>query len=251
MIITKNNLFKNPKNLLNLIYKTYKTKGILKTIKIILNNLFMRLKSHLWYNINYRFKKTNFIFNKKTLFYFYHSYNTTWRNERCIEIPIIKCYLEKYKNKKILEVGRVLSHYFNKNHDIIDKYEKAENVINKDIIEFSSKIKYDLIVSISTLEHIGWDEKPQQPEKIFKAIKKLKQNLNKDGKIIFTLPLGENPYLENLIKNKKIKIDELYLFKKISKKPEWKQINKNEIDDIIYNSPFPKVNGIIIGIIKK
>ena len=43
-------------------------------------------------------------------------------------------------------------------HDVLDKYEKGNNVINDDVVSFSTEVKYDLIVSVSTLEHVGWDE---------------------------------------------------------------------------------------------
>jgi hypothetical protein len=66
--------------------------------------------------------------------------------------------VKRYKERNILEIGNVLSHYFPVNHDIVDKYEKADGVINQDVVHFYSPKKYDLIVSVSTLEHVGWDE---------------------------------------------------------------------------------------------
>jgi len=51
----------------------------------------------------------------------------------------------------------VLSHYFAVKHDIVDKYEIAPSVVNEDLVNFKPGKKYDLIVSISTLEHVGWD----------------------------------------------------------------------------------------------
>src|SRR6202034_3735504 len=108
-----------------------------------------------------------------TYYYFYHRYNYTWKNERTIEIPIIWDIIRKNPNKEILEVGNVLSHYYQVHHTILDKYEKGDNVINEDVIDFNPKKKYDLIVSISTLEHVGWDEEPRQPLKILTAVTNL------------------------------------------------------------------------------
>jgi cyclopropane fatty-acyl-phospholipid synthase-like methyltransferase len=51
-------------------------------------------------------------------------------------------------------------------------------VINEDVVNFKSKKKYDLIVSISTLEHVGWDEKPM---KIPRAIENLKTLITPQG----------------------------------------------------------------------
>ncbi len=44
----------------------------------------------------------------------------------------------------------------------------------KDIVEFVPQDKYDLIISISTLEHVGWDEQPQKPGKLLQAIDHLR-----------------------------------------------------------------------------
>jgi hypothetical protein len=74
-----------------------------------------------------------------------------------IEVPIIYEMVKEAEayGQKVLEVGNVLSHYFHVNHDIVYKYEKAKGVINEDVINFRLPKKYDLIISISTLEHMG------------------------------------------------------------------------------------------------
>src|SRR6266516_2600109 len=79
----------------------------------------------------------------------------TWHGERAVEIPLVMDMVRKYQGKNILEVGNVLSHHVRFEHDTLDKYEIAEGVTNADIVDFTSEKKYDLIVSISTLEHVG------------------------------------------------------------------------------------------------
>lgn len=94
-------------------------------------------------------------------------------------------------------------------YDIVDKYEKNKVVINCDISEITSSKKYDLIVSVSTLEHVGWDEhvfdnnvqgdiSSLDDTKIPKAIRKLEFLLNNQGKIIVTLLIGYNEILDNI-----------------------------------------------------
>ena len=97
-------------------------------------------------------KKDSFIFRGKIYDYFKHSYNNTYLNERIVEIPICFEFMKEFHDKKILEVGNVLFHYFKQfNHEIIDKYEKSinKNVKNIDINKFKTNIKYDLIRSYS------------------------------------------------------------------------------------------------------
>ena len=158
--------------------------------------------------------------------------------------------LEKtYKGKNILEVGNVLSHYFLVRHDIIDKYEKAKNVINKDITEYNPEKKYDLIISVSTLEHIGWEEKPKKPEKYEIAINHLKKMLVKGGKLIVTLPVGYNSFIDNKLKIRKLGFDKTYFMERYSKYNEWRQSGWKRAKEMKFNSPFRYANTIVIGII--
>ena len=124
-------------------------------------NLFSNYLSYIYYRL---FDKSKiFKFQGQFYTYFDHPYNTTLDNERSIEIPIISKFLSENKDDNILEIGNVLSHYFNFEHDVVDKYEKSEGVTNEDVVDFKSSKNYSLIISISTLEHVGWDEDPKDP----------------------------------------------------------------------------------------
>jgi hypothetical protein len=158
-----------------------------------------------------------FIFQGQTYSYLFHSYNTTWSNPRCVEIPIISKIIDDYEGQRILEVGNVLQHYVSCSHDVLDLNEVYPNVINQDIAEFKPNKKYDLVVSISTFEHIGcWEDEPKQPEKILKAIENVKRNvLAPMGKFVLTLPLGENEDMERYIFEYKIKFHNVYCIKRV------------------------------------
>jgi cyclopropane fatty-acyl-phospholipid synthase-like methyltransferase len=85
-------------------------------------------------------------------------------------------------------VDDVLSHYYHITHDVVDKYEKGKNIINQDIVDFTPNERYDLIVSISTMEHVGWDETPCEPRKILRTLVNLKTlRLTVDGRVIIAL----------------------------------------------------------------
>lgn len=192
-----------------------------------------------------------FTFNKNSYDYFHHEYNQTWSNERAVEIPIILRRLENNSGKNILEIGNVLSHYINIKHQIVDKYEKGRNVVNKDVTNFHSNEKYDLIISISTLEHIGWDEEPKEPGKILQAISNLKRYLTRRGIMIVTLPLGYNSFMDDLIASNKIKFQKMSCLKRITDNNQWVQANWKEICGSEYGKPFPFANGLIVGIFKR
>lgn len=155
-----------------------------------------------------------FKFKEKKYRYFYHPYNHTWGNERAIEIPILLGEIKKYANNEILEVGNVLNHYYPEiEHEIIDKYEKSPKVINGDVVDFELNKKYQLIFSISTIEHVGLDEKVKDSEKIPKSIANLKKHLKKGGEIIITAPIGYNSVLDKIIEERKF-FNEVYFLKK-------------------------------------
>ena len=194
-----------------------------------------------------------FRFNGRRYRYFYHRYNSTWRNERAVELPIVLSVLKEHAGGKILEVGNVLSHYIKdtSGRTIVDRYEKAPGIVNQDIVDFRPDFKYDLVVSISTLEHVGWDETPRDSGKIIKAMDNMKQRLAPGGEIIVTLPAGYNPEMDKLIFEDKIEFADKYYLKRISRDNRWKQVQKEELKAVEYNRPFPNANGIVIGMIKK
>lgn len=209
------------------------------------------------------FRNKYFIFQNKKIKYFYHPYNTTWENERSIEIPIIMSVIKKNKGKHLLEFGNVLSHYFSVKHDIIDKGEEDfgiidfkhsnHHVIDKDIIQYNTKNKYDLIVSISTLEHVGqeeWDSNESSSNKIIEAIENLKKLVKLNGKIVITIPVGYNKYLDEYIQKGTIKFDKLVAFKQAFFRV-WEETIYDEIKTCRYGYPFHAANGLLIGIIEK
>lgn len=174
-------------------------------------------------------KKRKFTFKGEKLEYFFHKYNYTWANERAIEIPLVSSFIKNVPKKDILEIGNVFSHYFKHEWDILDKYEKGEGIINEDAANFRPQKKYKLVISVSTLEHIGFDEKPKDGSKIVRTISNIKNNcLEKGGVFVFTLPVGWNPNLDKLLSENKLNFDEAYYFKRISWNNKWRASRKEE-----------------------
>lgn len=251
----QNNVIKKLGKLLSRAKEVSKEKGIYYVIRAgikVIISYSDSVTNPFWYHYYTKIKsRKSFIFQGRTYRYFYHRYNNTWRNERAIEIPIIWRIVRENRGKRILEVGNVFSHYFRVNHDIVDKYERAEDVINKDVCNFQPSKKYDLIVSISTLEHIGWDENPREPSKILKAIEHLKNLLSPGGKMIVTLPLGYNSGMDRFLKEGRLRFDKQYYLKRITKDNKWIETNWDDIRDVKYGEPFPNANGLVIGIIER
>lgn len=194
-------------------------------------------------------REKTFQFSGQTYEYLYHPYNRTWKNERGVEIPIFRKLLVEHNDQRVLEVGNVLSHYFPVNHEVVDKYEVSPGVINQDIIEFVPQDRYDLIVSISTLEHVGWDEQPQKPIKLLQAIEHLRTRcLAPSGKLVASLPIGYNRYFDELLNSCKSPFTSQQFMKRISDQNYWIESDWTQCRDVPYGRFV--AHAIVIGTIK-
>jgi len=235
--------------LINKFKVSLKEKGFSNT----LNKIFLFLKRNSTILIKlyiYKFfRKKQFNFNLIKLNYFYHFYNKTYENERIIEIPIVLELIDQYKINDYYELGNVLVNYGIKGHPVIDKYDDNDNIIKQDIVTYKSLKKLNNLVSISTLEHIGWDEGEKNYSKVSLAFKNILNSLLLPGGFfIFTFPVGYNPYLDEYIKINKNKFYKLFSFKRINIKNEWEETNFEICMEQKFNYPYINANGLIVGI---
>jgi hypothetical protein len=207
-----------------------------------------------------------FKFHENTYRYLFHPYVTTWRNERAAVIPIIWDIVRKSREqeKRILEVGNVLSYYFKVDHDILDKYEIMDGVINEDVVDFNPLKGYDVIISIFTLSSIGWYEdiearrtgtdspraSPPDPKKVLHAINNLNRHLAPGGQIVVVHDLGYNPEMDKLLKSGELRFDKHYYLKRISGY-KWKEVDGLNLNEVKYDKSIPSANEVLIGIINK
>jgi hypothetical protein len=204
--------------------------------RFIYGNLFLRFRA-----------RRNFTFGKQSYPFFYHTYNFTWDNERAVEIPIVKRYLDNNIGKRALEMGNVLSYYFTPGWDVLDKFDTGPGMIREDIVDFVPPEKYDLIVSISTLEHVGFDDDIKDPGKIIETMNNLKQNcLKPGGSMIFTMPMGYNPFMDKMLFDDELGFDEVLFMKRISKN-EWRELSKDELGDYSYASEYIEAGAIVVA----
>jgi hypothetical protein len=197
----------------------------------------------------------SFDFNGNSLSYFRANYNLAFENERTVEIPIAMSFIKSLKSSdNLLEVGNVVANYGVKpiNRDILDKYDANTYVINEDVILFKPAKKYDAILSISTLEHVGWDEEVRDPKKIITAINNLIENcLAKGGCMLVTMPFGYNDYLDKELALGIKYFTETYYLKRTSSDNKWKQVDYKEVSNSKYGEPFNNANAIFIGLVNK
>ncbi len=202
----------------------------------------------LWSAWSRRFPRT-FTWQGRTYPYFLHRYNLTWSNERMVEVPIVRDLVERYRGRSVLEVGNVLAHYLPVAHDVLDKFERAPGVLNEDAADFRSARRYDLIVSISTLEHVGWDEEPRDPRKVIRTLANLAAHLAPGGRLVVTLPLGYNPPLDALLAQGAIPWSRQTQLKRRGN--VWSEAEWSEVVGSGYGRGRPGTDGLVIGIIER
>jgi SAM-dependent methyltransferase len=191
--------------------------------------------------------RRSFVFEGRRYRYFYHRYNTTWRTERAVEVPIIWHLVQEHQGRRILEVGNVLSHYFPVTHDIVDKYERAPGVVNQDAVAVTAAAPYDLIVSISTLEHVGWDEQPREPEKLLRAVEHLRGLLAPGGRLVATLPLAYNPFLDAALAAGRLPVTRRYCLRRVSADNRWTVAGWDAVARAEFDRPFRGINALVVA----
>ncbi len=70
-----------------------------------------------------------------------------------------------------------------------------------------------------------------------------------EGKLVFTLPIGQNPNMDKILRKKKIKCTRLYCLKRISADNKWIETDWEDIKDSQYDKPFISANALVISTI--
>jgi hypothetical protein len=142
--------------------------------------LFMLTKVLLFLPPSYMFAKkfnsrSRFLFQGEVHLYEISWYNMTWRTERVIEVPIFKRLLENYSGSDVLEIGNVMKHYGITGHDVVDKYEREEDIIVrifwtlKQINVTDSLSAYLLLSTSARMKNAVCPRKPSKRSKRFKV----------------------------------------------------------------------------------
>lgn len=189
-----------------------------------------------------------FHFDGKQLPYAYYLYGHTWRNERALEIAIAQYFLDRRPLGRMLEVGNVLGHFGVRGHDVIDKYERVQGIISDDIVTRNTERQYDTVVSISTLEHVRFDEPQQDPHGSTLALENLRRAVRPGGRVLVTIPLGYNSGLDEDIRARRFSFAQQFYYMRTSKDNDWVEVAEEEALTCSYDSPYEAANALLVGI---
>jgi hypothetical protein len=193
------------------------------------------------------FGQKTFTFAGQTHHYFVHNYTTTWRNERAVEIPLALDFLARVKGSTLLEVGNVTRHFDRTtDHVVVDKYDDRPGVLSVDIDTYQPDAPFGALLSISTLEHVGWDEEPRDPQKLRRVLEDLHRLVVPGGEVLVTLPIGYNDVLDALLADDQMPFaDGRFL----ARQPdgEWLEVEAADALEHAYGRPFDGANAIYVG----
>jgi O-Antigen ligase len=188
-----------------------------------------------------------FDFDGRPYPYLHHAHNWTWLNERAVEVPILaRAVAEQPPGARVLEVGHVLGHYgADRPRDVVDKYERADGVLNADVLDFHPQERYDLIVSLSTLEHVGWDEEPRDPELALAAVARLVEMLAPGGTLVATVPVGYHPAFDLAIREGRAGFDAVSALWRDGP-GRWREVPLDEVWDASYDRLLYEAGGVLV-----
>jgi hypothetical protein len=177
--------------------------------------------------------------------YFLHPYNKTWGNERAVELAIAwKVVRDAPPGTRIVEVGNVVGRYYPTDHVVVDKYERHDKVTHRvDVVDFSPDEPPDLVVSVSTLEHIrGHGE-------FARAVEHVTSWIGPEAQFFFTVPLGYNSevdrFFAELDADPRPAFQPTFL-RRVSGDNLWSQVPYDDVADARYGDPYPFANALAV-----
>lgn len=173
-------------------------------------------------------------------------YNHTWLNERAVEVALGRAVLEGCDGD-VLEVGNVLGHYGPVDHVVVDKYEQAPGVRNVDVADLEVGRDFDLVLSISTLEHVGLDEDVLDPEKPARAVARLQEALKPGGRLWLTIPVGYNHALDARLRSGDLQLTAMRALRREATRNVWREVPLDDVWDAAYDRLLYTAHGLVVA----
>ncbi len=173
-------------------------------------------------------------------------HNWTWLNERSVELPIAAATLSGADPEKTIEIGAVMPHYGPVAHHVIDKYERGDGIEQVDMFDLPRDGRYDLVLSISTLEHVGWDESPRDPRLALDAVDHLKGLVARGGQLMITVPVGYHPRLDAAIRGGELAFTSVRALRCRYPSMRWTEVDPSTVADAEYDLLIYRAEAVLI-----
>ncbi len=185
--------------------------------------------------------------------YLYHRYKRSWLTERAVEVPVAQAEVDRHAGRRILEVGHVLGHFRPQSHLVVDKYERAAGVLNRDVLDLGGLGGlglFDLIVAVSTLEHVGHDESPRDPAAAARAVAALRAQLAPGGRMLVTIPAGYNRAFDEAVAGGAVPTRSLFALRRVGGGTRWREVAPAEAWQAPYDFLLYSARAVVFAVIE-
>lgn len=190
----------------------------------------------------------HFIIGAKEYTYFISARNSTWANERAVEISYAKEILKHVGPCDLMEIGNVLKNYLSGDWLVCDKYDSSPGIEQQDVLSLAIGRKFKRIISVSTLEHVGFDEPCQKIDAFPLAMSRIAEHLEVGGEFHCTLPIGYNPIVDQHLRDGSVKFDKvIYLLR--DGMTSWRMGSSREAHEQKYGHPYGCANALAICVV--
>lgn len=183
--------------------------------------------------------------------YFRDPYHYTWLNERSVEVALARRVLAEHPGASVLEIGNVTRHYLPVDHPVVDKYEHGPGVTNLDVVDLDVEQEYDLVLAISTLEHVGLDEDVLDPGKPGRAVAALVRALRPGGLLWMTVPVGYNPDLDRDLRDGGLGFTRLEALRRQPHRNLWREVPLADVWTTPYDRFLYTAHGLVVAEYRK
>lgn len=197
-------------------------------------------------------KQTTFELRGVELPYVDAPYNMARHNERAVEVSAaLHLYAHaRAQGGDVLEIGAVLPHYLPRwpanQHTVVDLYEQGHGIVNENVVTWEAPHQYDLIVCISTLDHL------LGPMELWMALARMRAWRKPGGLIFVTLPanqpedVGGGPWLDALLRDRHaLEASDMWRLDKVDPMNNlWQEVTGTKTPPRDYNSPTAYANTV-------
>ncbi|HEY7598360.1 MAG TPA: hypothetical protein VH741_00410, partial [Candidatus Limnocylindrales bacterium] len=163
--------------------------------------------------------------------------------------PIARSFMAGHAPERVLEIGHVLGHYGPQEHVVVDKYEQAPGVLNHDVFELDQLGRFERVVAISTLEHVGWDEEPRDASKSPASLHAIQRLIAPGGKLLVTVPVGYHPGLDAAIRAGQFRFARAGALRRRQFGPHWDEVAPESVWGTPYDFLLYSARAVFVGVI--
>jgi SAM-dependent methyltransferase len=122
-------------------------------------------------------------------------------------------------------------------------------VLNRDVMDPEDLGAFDLIVAISTLEHVGQDEPEREPRKAAQAALALRERLAPGGRLLITVPIGYNAAFDAALRDGTVPISSALAMERIGDGRRWREASPDAVWSARYDFLLYRARAVLFAFV--